>query len=175
MNSEPQVEDMSLALQLNPQAVTDEERNWIAAEIRPWDDYNDLEDFSVPWLLFANIFYTRHGLRLRGTDYYRDVQEKTSPLQQAASDAFRPRDDEDFVHRVTWEDSATVGDRTGDRFVQLLFQGPETGPQWLLWGCIKVSVTVQIVPGAAGEFGVVTSMFKPAIPPSSTPYWVGKK
>ncbi|KAJ7028090.1 hypothetical protein C8F04DRAFT_1188924 [Mycena alexandri] len=40
--------------------------------------------------------------------------------------------------------------------------GPEAGPQWLLWGCIK-------------EFGMVTSMFKPAIPLSSTPYWVGKK
>ncbi|KAJ7714322.1 hypothetical protein B0H16DRAFT_1702097 [Mycena metata] len=33
----------------------------------------------------------------------------------------------------------------------------------------------QVVPGAAGEFGMVTSMFKPAIPPSSTPYWVGRK
>ncbi|KAJ7024431.1 hypothetical protein C8F04DRAFT_1192401 [Mycena alexandri] len=60
-------------------------------------------------------------------------------------------------------------------FIQGANSGPETVPQWLLWEYIKVSVTVQIVPGAAGEFGAVTSMFKPAIPPSSLLYWVGKK
>ncbi|KAJ7748362.1 hypothetical protein B0H16DRAFT_1725547 [Mycena metata] len=34
MNSEPQVEDMSLALQLNPQVVTDEQRNQITADLQ---------------------------------------------------------------------------------------------------------------------------------------------
>ncbi|KAJ7714995.1 hypothetical protein B0H16DRAFT_1477731 [Mycena metata] len=35
--------------------------------------------------------------------------------------------------------------------------------------------TVEIVPGAAGEFETVTSMFKPTIPPSSTLHWVRRK
>ncbi|KAJ7775013.1 hypothetical protein B0H16DRAFT_1450444 [Mycena metata] len=35
--------------------------------------------------------------------------------------------------------------------------------------------TVGVHQGAAGEFGTVTSMFKPAIPPSSTLHWAGKK
>jgi hypothetical protein len=50
-------------------------------------------------------FLRRHGLKLHGTpDYHRDdsAHNKRFPTKTAL-DPFHPADDEDFIHRLDWD------------------------------------------------------------------------
>ncbi|KAJ7817047.1 armadillo-type protein [Mycena olivaceomarginata] len=79
---------------------------WVETGTHPqlqWDTYEE-NYFDLPWFCCAE-FLRRHGLRLHGTpDYHRDdsAHNKRFPTKTAL-DPFHPADDEDFIHRLDWD------------------------------------------------------------------------